>query len=47
MPKKFYAVRKGRKTGIFTHGTSAVRKCMAFRVRNIKAFQQWKAQKDS
>ena len=40
MPKKFYAVRKGRKM-------SVVRKCMVSHVQNIKVFQQWKVQKDS
>ena len=38
---------KGVRPEFLPHGTSAVRRCMAFRVRNIKAFQQWKAQKDS
>lgn len=47
MPKKFYAVRKGRKTGILPHGMSVVRKCMVSHVQNIKVFQQWKVQKDS
>ena len=38
MPKKFYAVRKGRKIGIFTTWDE----CRA-QYTERKAFQQWKA----
>ena len=45
--KNFMPSAKDARLEFLPHGTNAVRRCMAFRVRNIKAFQQWKVQKDS